>query len=161
MLYRSGSGITEPVGRNAALQALSLAGFLIPAGFSISFKDERFASHGASGHPVKHTLATSSLLGLVRGENWQPEVTRIHPNLLVPRLTEPLGHSQPRVSRPQRRGHRRSDGLMGVDEPCEMRRCIRHSPSHYIARNPIMWCGLPDLNQRKRQVIAPSPKNWG
>src|SRR5260370_1460076 len=33
-------------------------------------------------------VATSSLLGLVRGENGQPEVTRIHPNLLfagVPR----------------------------------------------------------------------------
>jgi len=27
-------------------------------------------------------VATSSLLGLVRGENGQPEVTRIHPNLL-------------------------------------------------------------------------------
>ena len=27
-------------------------------------------------------VTTSSLLGLVRGENGQPEVTRIHPNLL-------------------------------------------------------------------------------
>ena len=27
-------------------------------------------------------VATSSLLGLVRGENGQPEITRIHPNLL-------------------------------------------------------------------------------
>ena len=29
-------------------------------------------------------VATSSLLGLLRGENGLPEVTRIHPNLLFP-----------------------------------------------------------------------------